>query len=92
MSYETETTCYVTVDGKLVGEASYNYRKLDDQAAILIYRPEVYQGRSDVVLYAMLDFAKGTDRAVILAGNQPFAIADGTMREVAAPPRPGASG
>ena len=88
VSYETKTTCYVTADGKLVGEAYYNYRKLDDQAAILIYRPEVYQGRSDVVLYAMLDFSKGTDRAVILAGDQPFAIADGTMREVATPPRP----
>lgn len=88
VSYETETTCYVTAGGKLVGEASYTYRKLDDQAAILIYQPREYQGRNDVVLYAMLNFAKGTDRAVILAGNQPFAIAEGKMREVPTPPRP----
>lgn len=88
VSYETESTCYVTAGGKLVGEATYTYQKLDDHTAILIYRPEVYQGRPDVVLYAMLDFANETDRAVILAGNQPFAIADGKMREVATPPRP----
>jgi len=92
VSYETETTCYVTAGGKLVGEASYTYRKLDDQMSILIYRPIDYLGRSDVVLYAMLDFSKGTDRAVILAGNQPFAIADGKMRGVETPPRPEAAG
>lgn len=91
VSYETETTCYVTAGGILVGEASYTYRKLDDRMAILIYRPKIYQGRSDVVLYAMLDFEKGTDRAVILAGGQPFAVAEGDMREVATPLRPEAS-
>lgn len=89
VSYETENTCYVTAGGKLVGEASYTYKKLDDQMAILIYRPENYQGRSDIVLCAMLDFAQGTDRAVILAGGEPFAVAEGKMREVVTPPRPG---
>jgi hypothetical protein len=88
VSYETETTCYVTAGGKLVGEASYTYRKLDDRMAILIYRPQEYQGRADIVLYAMLDFAQATDRAVILAGDEPFAVADGSMREVATPRRP----
>ena len=61
---------------------------MPDRMAILIYRPEDYQGRSDVVLYAMLDFVQRTDRAVILADGQPFAVAEGTMREVATPPRP----
>jgi hypothetical protein len=75
----------------LAGEASYTYKKLDDRMAILIYRPKIYQGRSDVVLHAMLDFNNGTDRAVILADNQPFAVAEGTMREVANPPRPAPS-
>ena len=87
VSYESETTCYVTAGGKFLGEASYTYRKLDDQTAILIYHPRNYLGRADVVLYAMFDFAKGTDQAVILAGNQPFAIADDKMREVSTPPR-----
>jgi len=32
--------------------------------AIVIYRPEEYQGRSDVVLHAMFDFAEAKDRAV----------------------------
>ena len=88
MSYETENTCYVTASGKLVGEASYTYKKLDDRMAILVYRPETYQGRSDVVLYAILDFVQGTDRAVILADGKPFAVAEGKMLEVETPPRP----
>ena len=87
VSYETESTCYVTANGKLVGEADYTYRKLDDQMGIVVYRPSRYQGRTDVMLYAMLDFAQATDRAVILAGGEPFAVADGTMREVETPPR-----
>jgi hypothetical protein len=91
VTYETDTTCYVTAGGNLVGEASYTYKKLDDRMAILIYRPKIYQGRSHVVLHAMLDFNNGTDRAVILADNQPFAVAEGTMREVANPPRPAPS-
>ncbi|GEM_PF-2113016 len=91
VSYETEDTCYVTAGGKLVGEASYTYKKLDDRMAILVYHPKHYQGRSDVVLYAMLDFSEGTDRAVILAGCEPFAVAEGKIREVANPPRPGRS-
>ena len=88
VSYETEKTCYVTAGGKLVGEASYIYKKLNDRMAIVVYRPKLYQGRTDVVLYAMLDFAQSTDRAVIVSGSDPFAVADGTMREVATPPRP----
>ena len=91
VSYETENTCYVTSGGKLVGEARYIYKKMDNRMEILVYRPDEYQGRSDVVLYAMLDFVQGTDRAVILAGGQPFAVAEGTMREVATPPRPSRS-
>ncbi len=88
VSYETENTCYVTAGGKLVGEASYTYKKLDDRMAIVIYRPVSYQGRFDVVLHAMFDFEQGTDRAVITAGGEPFAVADGTMREVPTLPRP----
>ncbi len=88
VSYEKENHCYVTADGKLVGEASYTYKRLDDRMAILVYHPESYQDRSDVVLYAMLDFEQGTDRAVILAGGEPFAVAEGTMQEVVTPPRP----
>jgi len=88
VTYETEHSCYVTANGKLVGEATYTYKKLDERMAIVVYRPESYQGRPDVVLNAMFDFAAGTDRAVILAGGEPFAVADGTMREVETPPRP----
>jgi len=88
VSYETDNRCYVTVQGRLAGEAQYEYKKLDDRMAVLIYHPESYQGRSDVVLYAMLDFASATDRAVILSGGRPFAVADGRMREVATPPKP----
>jgi hypothetical protein len=88
VTYVTEDRCYATAGGKLAGEAHYTYKKLDDRMAIVIYRPEQYQGRSDVVLYAMFDFAEGKDCAVILAGGEPFAVADGTMREVATPPRP----
>jgi hypothetical protein len=88
VTYETEDTCYVTAGGKLVGEARYTYTKLDDRMAIVIYHPEQYQGRSDVVLYAMFDFAQAKDRAVLLAGGEPFAVADGSMREVATSPRP----
>lgn len=90
VTYETEDTCYVTSGAKLVGEASYTYKKLDNQVAILIYRPIVYRGRSNVVLNAMLNFEKGTDYAVITADGQPFAVAIGDMREVATPPGPGA--
>ena len=87
VSYETEDSCYVTANGKLVGSARYSYEKLDDRMAVLIYRPDSYQGRSDVVLYAMLDFVAATDRAVILAGGRPFAVADGEIRVVPTPPR-----
>jgi hypothetical protein len=88
VTYETEHSCYVTAGGRLVGEARYLYRKLDERMGILIYHPREYQGRSDVVLYAMLDFTEAKDRAVLIAGDEPFAIADGSMREVARPPRP----
>jgi hypothetical protein len=55
---------------------------------IVIYHPREYQGRSDVVLYAMFDFLEAKDRAVLVAGGEPFAVADGSMREVATPLRP----
>lgn len=90
VSYRTADTCYVTACGTQVGHAHYTYKKLDDRMAILVYRPELYQGRRDVVLYAMLDFEQGTDRAVILCGGEPFAVADGTIREVENPPVPDA--
>lgn len=90
VSYESRDRCYVTTGDKIVAvSVSYTYQKLDHRMAILIYRPEVYQGRSGVVLYSMLDFARATDRAVILADGEPFAIADGTIREVPTPSRPG---
>lgn len=88
VTYETANSCYVTANGRLVGEASYTYRKLDDRMAIVIYHPQEYQGRSDVVLYAMFDFGEAKDRAILLADGEPFAVADGSMREVAKPPRP----
>jgi hypothetical protein len=88
VTYETEHSCYVTAGGKLVGEARYLYRKLDNRMGALIYYPREYQGRSDVVLYAMLDFLEARDRAVLTAGGEPFAVADGSMREVATSLRP----
>ena len=88
VTYETESTCYVTAGGKHVGEARYTYRKMDSRMGIVIYRPDEYRGRTDVVLYAMFDFVDGKDRAVILAGGEPFAAADGDIREVDTPPRP----
>ncbi len=88
VSYETEDRCYVTAGGKLVGEARYVYRRLDDRMAICLYYPRDYQGRSDVVLNAMFDFAEMKDRAVLVAGGEPFAVADGDMRQVETPPRP----
>jgi hypothetical protein len=87
VTYETESTCYVTAGGRLVGEARYTYRKLDDRMGIVVYHPNEWQGRSDVVLYAMFDFAHAKDRAVVLSGGKPFAVADGDMREVDTPPR-----
>jgi hypothetical protein len=78
----------VTAGGKLVGEARYTYKKLDDRMAVCIYHPDEYQGRSDVVLNAMFDFADMKDRAVLLSGGEPFAVADGDMREVETPQRP----
>lgn len=88
VTFETAVSCYVTSDGKLVGEARYTYKRLDDRMAICLYYPVLYQGRSDVVLNAMFDFAGMKDRAVLLAGGEPFAVADGDFREVETPPRP----
>ena len=87
VSYETETTCYVTAGGNLVGEALYTYKRLDERIGICIYQPREYQGRSDVVLNAIFDFHAMKDRAVITAGGDPFAVADGDMRFVDTPPR-----
>lgn len=88
VSYETASTCYVTSGGKLVGEARYTYKRLDDRISICIYYPKEYQGRSDVVLNAMFDFVDMKDRAILLASGEPFAVADGEMCEVETPPRP----
>ncbi|MEZ5827374.1 MAG: hypothetical protein R3D01_02885 [Hyphomicrobiales bacterium] len=85
VTYETADRCSVTAGGQPAGTARYIYKRLDERMAIVIYHPKTYQGRSDVVLYAMLDFAEGTDRAVILADGKPFAIADGKMLEVPTP-------
>ncbi len=46
VSYETETRCYVTAGGRLVGEAQYQYTRLDDRMGTCIYRPHEYQGRT----------------------------------------------
>lgn len=86
--YETDTTCYVVADGRLVGEARYSYRRLDEQVGIVIYRPEIYQGHKDVVLNAIFDFSEMTDRAVITAGGEPFAVALGRIKSVPMLPRP----
>jgi hypothetical protein len=87
VSYETPDRCFVTASGSFMGEADYVYKKMDDRMGIVIYHPDDYRGRPDVVLYAIFDFAEGTDRAVILAGGEPFAVADGKIREVATPAR-----
>ncbi len=86
--YETETTCYVLAEGKVVGEAQYTYKKLDNYIGVVIYHPEVWQGRNDVVLNAIFDFSEMTDRAVITSGGKPFAVADGTLVSIPMPPRP----
>jgi len=87
VTYETETSCYVTAYGKLVGEARYIYRKLNDGMAICLYYPKEYRGRTDIVVNAIFDFIDMKDRAVLLAGGAPFAVADGDMREVPTPVR-----
>lgn len=71
-----------------MGESGYSWRRLDDQVGIVIYRPDIYQGRSDVVLNAIFDFSEMTDRAVITAGGAPFALALGRFRPVPMIPRP----
>ena len=88
VTYETETTCYVTAAGKLVGEATYVYRRLDEQVGICIYKPDVWQGRTDAVLHAIFNFHEMTDRAVVTSNEEPFAAADGRIRSVPTPPRP----
>jgi hypothetical protein len=88
VTYETETTDYVTASGKLVGQGTYEYVKLDDQVAVVTYRPEEYRGKRNVILHAIFDFSQGTDRAVLEHEGRAFAVADGTFREVVTPPRP----
>lgn len=85
VTYETETRAYVTVDGVRVSETGYVFRKLDDEVGVVIYTPDLYRGQSDVVLHAILDFAQGTDRAVLEHDGRPFAVADGKMRTVPTP-------
>lgn len=79
MTYETADRCYATAGGELVTEASYSYKKMDDRMGIVIYWPELYQGRTGVVLYAMLDF-----EAAKPAGWQPTKP---RAHALAAPPR-----
>lgn len=88
LTYETDTTCYATAGGELVGEATYVYQRLDDEVGICIYKPTVWQGRTDVVLRAIFNFAEMTDRAIVTSNEQPFAVAEGQMKSVPAPPRP----
>lgn len=88
VTYETDQTCYVTAGQRLVGEATYVYRRLDEQVGICIYRPKVWQGRTDVVLHAIFNFREMTDRAVITSNEEPFAVADGQLTLVPTPPRP----
>jgi hypothetical protein len=85
VTYDTETHAHVTVEGKRVGEAEYTFRKLDDQVGVVIYHPDLYRGRPNVVLHAIFDFSQGTDRAVLEHEGRPFAVADGRMREVPTP-------
>ena len=80
--YGPDDRCTVTAGGEVVGRATYTYKKLDARMAIVIYHPEEYQGRSGVVLNAMLDFEESTDRAVIVADGVPFAVADGKIQQV----------
>jgi hypothetical protein len=88
LTYVTDTTCFATAGGKLVGEATYVYRRLDNQVGICIYRPNLWQGRTDVVLSAIFDFQEMTDRAVVTAGGEPFAVALGRMKSVPLQPKP----
>jgi hypothetical protein len=88
VTYETADTCYVTANGQLVGEATYTYRRIDEQVGVVIYHPKLWQGRDDVVLYAIFDFSEMTDRAVVTSGGVPFAVANGRLTEVATPPKP----
>lgn len=85
--YEAENTCYALAGGNIVGEAIYTYQRLDDEVAIVIYRPDVWQGRKDVVLNAIFDFSEMTDRAVITSDGQPFAVALGNIKIVPMPSR-----
>lgn len=88
VTYETRDACYVAAGGKLVAEARYTYKKLDDRMAIVIYHPKEISGAIRCRSLCDVRLAQGKDRAVLLAGGEPFAVADGSMREVATPPRP----
>ena len=92
VTYETETTDYVTAFGKFVGQGTYEYTKMDDQIGVVIYKPELYRGRPGVTPHAIFDFIEGTDRAVLEYEGQVFAVAEGKFREVPTPPRVKVSG
>ncbi|NQU37861.1 MAG: hypothetical protein HQ526_09755 [Actinobacteria bacterium] len=87
VTYETETTDYVTASGNLVGQGTYEYVRLDDQIGVVTYQPEEYRGMTNVVLHAIFDFSRGTDQAVLEHEGKPFAVAVGTFRDVPTPPR-----
>lgn len=88
LTYTTDTMCFATAGGRLVGEATYEYRRLDETVGVCIYRPGIWQGRTDVVLRAIFDVDEMTDRAVVTAGEEPFAVAIGKMKLVPSRPKP----
>lgn len=63
----------MTANGQLAGEATYSYRRIDEQVGVVIYHPKLWQGRDDVALYAIFDFSEMTDRAIVTSGGVPFA-------------------
>lgn len=67
--YETEAACFVLAAGSLVDEASYTYKQLDDQVGVIIYQPNIWQGRTEVLLQAIFDFSDMTDRAVVTSNG-----------------------
>lgn len=85
LSYDTETTCRAWSHGQVIGHAQYTYQRLDDQVGVVIYRPDTWQGHTDVVLNAIFDFSEMTDRAVVTSAGRPLAVALGKFRQVSSP-------
>lgn len=85
LSYDTDSTCRAWAGGQIVGHADYCYQRLDDQIGVVIYRPDIWQGQTNVVLNAIFNFSEMTDRAVITSGGRPLAVALGQIRHVPTP-------